>query len=115
MFARSVTIAILLWSGAAFGQPDQNSKFEAATIKRVNSGARGALLRKGGPGTPDPTTLRYENLPLLTILGIAYDSAPDAMPSGPGWLSSEVYSVTARMPAGTTAAAFQAMLRNLLT
>jgi len=98
----------------AFAQSDRELKFEVATVKRVSSPTRGRMVREGGPGTPDPTLLRYEDLPLLTILAIAYDSSPDAMPSGPSWLASEAYSITARIPAGTTKDQFNAMLRNLL-
>src|SRR5580704_1610414 len=110
MAYKRVLIAIPLLCAGAFSQSDRELKFEVASVKRANSPARGRAVREGGPGTPDPTTLRYENLPLIAILAIAYDASPDAMPSGPSWLASELYSITARIPLGTTKDRFNAML-----
>ncbi len=86
--------------------------FEAASVKPAQS-MGGRFTMKGGPGTGDPVRIAYTNIMLRRILLVAYD-VRDYQISGPDWLDSLRFDITAKVPAGASKAEFQAMLRNLL-
>jgi uncharacterized protein (TIGR03435 family) len=67
----------------------------------------------GGPGTPDPERVTYRNVWLRIILTQAYGVKPGEI-SGPSWLDSERYDITAKVPAGASKQQLQLMLQNLL-
>src|ERR1039457_5492305 len=67
----------------------------------------------GGPGTPDPGQLTYTNVSLKNILTNAYNVKGYQL-SGPKWLDSERFDITAKIPMGATKEQFQLMLQNLL-
>jgi uncharacterized protein (TIGR03435 family) len=91
-------------SVAALGQG-----FEAASVKTAG---RGRPSMRGGPGTGDPGQITYSNASLMSVAaGIDVTSYPG---SGPEWLTSATYDVTAKIPEGKGKAGFEAMLRNLL-
>jgi len=104
--------------------------FEAASVKpavvppgvsvsgagmRMTGGKREDFERlgnKGGPGTSDPGRIHY---PLETVKGLlqnAYRSYFEIV--APDWTDTEVVSVDATMPPGTTHEQFLEMLRNLI-
>jgi uncharacterized protein (TIGR03435 family) len=94
----------------AFGQ-----QFEVATIKQPPP-PNGNLMRvgmNGGPGTPDPGRINYENVTLKMVLTKAY-GVQDQQISGPDWLGSERFNIVAKLPDGATKEQFLAMLQNLL-
>jgi uncharacterized protein (TIGR03435 family) len=92
-------------SVAALGQG-----FEAASVK--TAAGRGRPSMGGGPGTGDPGQITYSNASLMSVAaGIDVTSYPV---SGPEWLTSATYDVTAKIPEGKGKAGFEAMLRNLL-
>jgi uncharacterized protein (TIGR03435 family) len=68
---------------------------------------------RGGPGTDDPGRITYPRVFLMHLLTMAYGVPSDQF-SGPEWLSTEQYSITARIPPNTTKGQFNLMLRNLL-
>jgi uncharacterized protein (TIGR03435 family) len=87
-------------------------QFEVASVKAAPSGGgRGGM--RGGPGTSDPERMTIESMPLRRILMTAYGVEIDQI-SGPAWIDSEKYSVSAKIPPGTTEEQFQTMLQNLL-
>jgi uncharacterized protein (TIGR03435 family) len=103
--------------GAAFGQNAAGKvEFEAASVKRSQPPAIGRVLvgGRGGPGSADPGRVVYNFMPLKALLTIAY-GVKQYQISGPGWLESERYDITATIPDGTTKAQFPVMLQNLLT
>ena len=67
----------------------------------------------GGPGTKDPGRITYNGVTLKMLLKRAYDIGPEQI-SGPDWLDSERYDITATVAPGTTAEQFRLMLQNLL-
>jgi uncharacterized protein (TIGR03435 family) len=74
---------------------------------------------KTSPGGPpsivaDPGRIDYNNITLKTIITRAY-GVKDYQVSGPAWLSSQVYQVTATMAPDTSEKAFQVMFQSLLT
>jgi uncharacterized protein (TIGR03435 family) len=66
----------------------------------------------GGPGTADPGRIHYPLITVKELLRRAFDSYFEIQ--GPGWLDSQAVAVDATMPADTTRAQFQEMLRNLI-
>jgi len=69
--------------------------------------------RVGGPGTNDPGLFRCENMSLTNLLSRAY-SLTYLLVSGPEWLKSTIFLVSAKVPPGTSETQFEAMLRSLL-
>jgi uncharacterized protein (TIGR03435 family) len=91
-------------------------EFEAAVLKPAAPPA-GSSLRvgcNGGPGTTDPVRIVCENYPLLALLSHAF-GVKDYQVSGPDWLASERYDVTASLPPGVSKEQGLQMWRNLLT
>lgn len=89
--------------------------FEVASIKPSPPPGNGRMMMGGGggPGTRDPGRYTMSNMPLKALLGQAYD-VKDFQISGPGWLDSERFDVTAKVPPGATKEQFRVMLQNLL-
>jgi uncharacterized protein (TIGR03435 family) len=67
----------------------------------------------GGPGTADPTRITYE-FATLKLLVMQACALPDYQVSGPDWIESERYTITANVPAGASKEQLRAMLRSLL-
>ncbi|HEY6340342.1 MAG TPA: TIGR03435 family protein [Bryobacteraceae bacterium] len=103
----------LLLCGAALGQTKR--EFEVATVKPAAPSPTGKTMigRSGGPGTRDPGRVNYTAMRLADLLSSAYGVKTFQI-SGPSWLSSERYDITATIPEGTTKEQFAVMLQNLL-
>ena len=100
----------------AFGQGAAESPtFEVASVKTAEPQAAGMIRIRmsGGPGTPDPGQLTYTNVSLKNILMNAY-AVKGYQLSGPKWLDSERFDITAKIPMGATKEQFRLMLQNLL-
>jgi uncharacterized protein (TIGR03435 family) len=93
------------------GSPIQ---FEVASIRPdgpvFRPGPGGA---RGGPGTADPSTIIYSFVTLRLLVAKAY-SMQDYRVSGPSWIESERYTITAKLPEHTAQEQLTLMLRNLL-
>jgi uncharacterized protein (TIGR03435 family) len=106
-------VLLPVFVSALAGQtPDSQVVFEVATVKHGLPGDYGAG-GSGGPGTRDPTRYSVENYPLSSLLEIAYGISSYQL-SGPGWLDSERFTVTAKVPEGATKEQLKLMMRNLL-
>lgn len=110
---RTVAVSVLsgLVCGIAFGQ-DAGTHFEVASVRPAAPQQNGVGTR-GGPGTPDPGRMTYTNVNLRVLLDRAYDVLDDQI-SGPPWLATERYDISATIPSCATKEQFQAMLQNLL-
>src|SRR5205823_1653898 len=86
--------------------------FEVASVKPARPDS-GRYTMKGGPGTADPSRITYTNIMLRAILLSAYE-LKNYQISGPDWLDTLRFDITAKVPEGATKEQFQAMLRNLL-
>jgi len=67
----------------------------------------------GGPGTNDPGLFTCENVALSGLFRQAFD-LPDYQISGPDWMQSARFNISAKVAEGATKEQFRLMLRNLL-
>jgi len=93
----------------------QAQSFDVASIKpHPASGDNRILVRMGGgPGTPDPGRLNYDNVTLKNVLTKAFDVKSYQL-TVPAWAETERFDITAKVPDGTTKEQFQTMLQNLV-
>jgi uncharacterized protein (TIGR03435 family) len=85
--------------------------FEVASVRAGVPG--GSYEPHGGPGTADPGRFTCQRVTLLNLLTRAYGVGADQI-SGPDWLATVYYSVTATIPPNTTQGQFNLMLQGLL-
>jgi uncharacterized protein (TIGR03435 family) len=115
ILAAAVTVFTALAQGQA---TDKSLTFEVASIKPASlpTPGNGPMLFRGpsgGPGTKDPGRINYPFMSLKQLLTIAYDMKNYQI-SGPSWLDTERFDITATMPPDTTKEQFRVMLQNLL-
>jgi uncharacterized protein (TIGR03435 family) len=117
-----VILAAVVSAFLAFAQTpasDKSVTFEVASIKPAQppkpDGQGRILMRgpRGGPGSNDPGRIDYPFVTLKYLLTTAYN-VKNYQISGPSWLDSERFDITATMPPNTTKEQFQIMLQNLL-
>jgi uncharacterized protein (TIGR03435 family) len=112
MLLRLLSLALV----AVPGQAQTPTEFEVASVKIAASqdSSRGFnTLLTGGPGSSTPERITYTNATLKMILVQAYGLKAFQI-SGPDWIESERYDITARVPAGVTREQFRLMLQDLL-
>ena len=68
---------------------------------------------RGGPGSNDPTRIRFTNSSLAQIVVRAYDMKNYQL-TGPDWLNQQRFDIEAKIPAGATKEQTSIMLQNLL-
>jgi uncharacterized protein (TIGR03435 family) len=92
-------------------QPADLTRFEAASVKRNNSGNQGPRFLN-----PVPGGLRAVNLPLSTLLAIAHGVQADQVVDAPDWAKNENFDIIAKVPDGAalTMESFRPMLIDLL-
>ncbi len=108
---RTIAIAIL----GAFACAGQN--FEVASIKPgVPPGSTGRFhvgMTRGGPASPDPGHFSCQNCTLMMLVTDAFDVKPNQV-SGPSWMTTERFDITAKIPLGSTEDQVLVMEQNLL-
>jgi uncharacterized protein (TIGR03435 family) len=89
--------------------------FDVASVKPAAAQPMGMMriMTRGGPGTDDPGRINYENVTLKQVLTIAFDVKGYQL-SGPAWLDSERFDITAKVPQGSTKEQMHVMLQNLV-
>jgi uncharacterized protein (TIGR03435 family) len=87
---------------------DPNSRFEVASVRRVDEGS-GQIFIRMTPGSGLEATM-----PVGMLLRQALRKADYQIVDVPDWIDTERYSIRARAPEGTPAAAVMVMLANLL-
>jgi uncharacterized protein (TIGR03435 family) len=103
---------LTLASEYGYGQTEDASSFEVASVKPASLSAR-AIECSGGPGTADPGLWRCSNVPLGLLISRAYGfEAYQFRPNNP--CCQARFDFTAKVPEAATKEQFQRMLRNLL-
>jgi uncharacterized protein (TIGR03435 family) len=96
-------------------QAQTGPTFEAASVKPAPppTPAIRNHINTGGPGTADPGRVDWWSVSMLGFLMEAYDLKPFQI-SGPDWIASTKFAVTATVPKGATKEQYRLMLQNLL-
>lgn len=87
--------------------------FEVASVKPVSPDRGGGRIvvgmtgREGGPGTSDPTRVRYAVIDMRFLISEAYGERGMKI-GGPGWMDE----VDARMPSGASAEQFRVIFQH---
>jgi len=112
----AVTVLLVFTAGAAFGQSTEAPvAFEVASIK-ASPPPDGRGMRvggTGGPGSKDPGRWTVQNMSLSNLITQAYDLKRYQY-SGPAWLDTERFDITAKVPEGATREQFRMMIQNML-
>jgi uncharacterized protein (TIGR03435 family) len=89
--------------------------FDVASVKAADPQPNGMIrvMMGGGPGTPDPGRINYENVSLKQVLSTAFDVKSYQI-NGPGWLDTDRFDITAKVPQDATKEQMHVMLQNLL-
>jgi uncharacterized protein (TIGR03435 family) len=107
--------ALILTSVFVFAQAEK-LQFEAASVK-PSPPPDGKFMvfasGRGGPGSDDPTRLRFTNAALAQIVARAYNIKTYQV-IAPDWLNQERFDIDAKIPAGATKEQANVMLQNLL-
>jgi uncharacterized protein (TIGR03435 family) len=104
-------VAWLLAATFSFAQETPYPHFEVASVKPASVSGFGPF--SGGPGSSDPERVTFGGTTLEVLIQEAYGVQADQI-SGPDWLRSEWYTVTAKLPPGTTREQYRQMMANLL-
>src|SRR5277367_126520 len=95
----------------------QQSNFDVASVKVVKLGSHPVFANAGGPGTSDPGRVHLCCVGMFSLLMRGYDVELDQI-VGPSWIMEnmgpDLYQIDATMPANTTRAQFQLMMRSLM-
>lgn len=106
-----LAVIVLIAAGIFHAQPQAapagGPEFEVASVKPFPGGGR------GGRPSLDAEQFSWPGATLRQLIVWAYKVDSDQV-SGPDWLDSEMYSVVAKIPAGSAQDAYVPMLRNLL-
>ena len=108
-------IAVSLSILGGWAQPAGPPTFEVASMKP--SPPLGSVNHSGcigGPGSSDPGRITCENMDLRTLVMRAFNLKAYQV-SGPGWITSVTYQITASVPPNATKEQVMAMWQNLLS
>jgi uncharacterized protein (TIGR03435 family) len=109
---KKISVLILVTIAACLGQEAaKGPKFEIADVRVSPTGSGfvqnfGGVLRGGKYINRDAT--------MVDLIVSAYEVSQDGVSGGPGWVSSTVFDIIARIPDGTTKETARQMLKNLL-
>jgi uncharacterized protein (TIGR03435 family) len=105
---------MILVFGISAQDSSKRLEYEVASIRPASPDHRNGIGESGGPGTDDPTLVRYSFFPLSLLIMTAYDmnvhqiGLPDSLHSG------DRYDIVAKVPPGTTKQEALMMLQNFL-
>jgi uncharacterized protein (TIGR03435 family) len=89
--------------------------FEVVSIRPAPPYSPGvSTALQGGPGTEDPTHIRWNFVTLMNMIDVAFAARPYQV-HGPAFLDTEIFNVAATVPAGATKEQVRAMWRKLLS
>ena len=97
---------VILAPAYCLAQSDRSPHFEVASVMPVTRDVPMGY-------SEDAEFVRYGRLPLTDFIAEAYQVRFDQI-TGPEWLSTEFYAITAKLPAGSTQEQRPQMMANLL-
>jgi uncharacterized protein (TIGR03435 family) len=111
----SICVTILACCVANSQPGNVSPTFDAASVKPAPppTPAIRNHINTGGPGTADPGRVDWWSVSMIGFLMEAYDVKPYQI-SGPDWISTEKFQLTATVPKGATKEQYRLMLQNLL-
>jgi uncharacterized protein (TIGR03435 family) len=112
----AILSVVLLAQCVASSQESSRPAFEVASVRAVKETEHVQGPHSTGnvpPFTEDKALLSYPEASLTGLLCRAYDVVPLGV-IAPDWMRSQRYSVTAKIPSGTTKEMLPVMLQNLL-
>ncbi len=111
--ANRLALAGLLIAAGLYAQAP--AEFEVASIKPAAPMPAGRMMvgMQGGPGTPSPAQMTFTNVSIADIMQQAYEVKGYQI-SGPAWLQSTRFDISAKVPAGATKEQSKIMLQHLL-
>jgi uncharacterized protein (TIGR03435 family) len=117
MLKRAI-LSVLVLIVAAIAAQSQLAKpaFEVAVVRPAEPPSPTRRIRigiSGGPGSSDPSRVTAESVSMTELLMRAYDVKRYQL-SGPAWMETERFSVSAKVPEGATKEQLPLMLQNLL-
>jgi uncharacterized protein (TIGR03435 family) len=100
----------------ASGQDKPRLEFEVASIKPATPevAGRGMVLMQGGPGTSDPSQIRYTNVTIRLMIMNAFNVKSFQL-TAPGTVDDLHFDVLAKVPKDVTREDTRVMLQNLLS
>ena len=103
----------LVTSAAGFAQEAAKPSFDVVSV-RPTIGQKPVLgAARGGPGTQDPERFGGDAMTTMQLASLAYGVRPLQI-SGPEWLNTARYDISAKIPAGTSREQFKLMVRQVL-
>lgn len=99
-------LALVLESVSIAAPQDQSPRFEVASIKPVDKRVRMGYSEDAGQ-------ISWTRIPLTNLIADAYGVHLDQI-TGPDWLKTEFYAITAKLPPGATRDQYPQMMANLL-
>ena len=105
---------IACWAVASGQVGDETARFEVASVKFRPQGAEPGTTGNMRPISNFTGLLTCPDVTLKALVLRAYDLPDYSTLIVPEWMDTNRYDISARAPAGTTAAQVPAMLRNLL-
>lgn len=111
-----MSLVVVLGWPALPAQDLAKPTFEVESVRQTAPSSDGRIPVMqciGGPDSPDPELLRCTNAPLAMLICIAY-GVQYYQVAGPGWMSTDGYDISAKIPPGTTQAQYKLMLQALL-
>jgi uncharacterized protein (TIGR03435 family) len=100
--------AYVLITGCMVAHAQEPKSFEAASIKRNNSGDLGVMMRR----LPNGATA--VNIPLQMVIVQAYEIQPSQLEGGPSWIFSDRFDIQAKAERELKPPEFRELMRNLL-
>ena len=114
---RTLVVAVLALTTITAVRAQSAQKFDVASVRRVEvpSHPMGVPVfdTVGGVGTSSPGRITYRATWLTALIAEAYDVQSGDI-TGPAWLSTTRYDITANIPPGATKDDFKLMLADLL-
>jgi len=111
---RIVVGGLIFMFGLSAQDSSKRLEYEVASIRLARPDHPNGIGASGGPGTGDPTRVRYGFFPLNLLIMTAYDLNVNQISLLDRLQSGDRYDIVANLPPGTTKEQALVMLQNFL-